>query len=63
MIYFILSFISVIVIGFFFQWKNFKKNYELREKEFELTEFVQRTPTPTPVYEKKKRGRKPKTTK
>jgi len=63
MIYLILFFISVVVLGFYFQWKNFKKNYELKDKEFELTELVQTTPTPTPVYEKKKIGRKPKTTK
>ena len=63
MIYFILSFITVVVIGFFVQWRNFKKNYDSKDEGFELTEFVQKTPTPTPVYEKKKRGRKPKTTK
>jgi hypothetical protein len=61
MIYFILSFISVIVIGFIISWKNFKKNYEMNEEPFELTEYAQKTPTPTPTVEKKKRGRKPKT--
>ena len=41
-----------------------RKRDELNQDEpFELTEFSNTTPTPTPVYEKKKRGRKPKTTK
>jgi|688.fasta_scaffold2072939_2 hypothetical protein len=63
MIYLIISFITVVATGFFIQWKNFKKNYDSKDKGFELTEFVQKTPTPTPIYEKKKRGRKSKTTK
>jgi len=40
-----------------------KRNKITQDIPFELTELVQKTPTPTPVYEKKKRGRKPKTTK
>jgi hypothetical protein len=34
-----------------------------QDEPFEFTEISTTTPTPTPVYEKKKRGRKPKTTK
>jgi hypothetical protein len=60
MIYFLLSFISVFVIGLIISWKNFKKNYEMNEEPFELTEYSQKMPTPTPTVEKKKRGRKPK---
>lgn len=41
-----------------------KKRDQLTEDEpFELTEMSNTTPTPTPLYEKNKRGRKPKTTK
>jgi len=44
--------------------KIIKKTDSIREDEpFEFTEISTTTPTPTPVYEKKKRGRKPKTTK
>jgi hypothetical protein len=61
MIYFILSFISVIVIGFIISWKNFKKLHKDDEDGVELTELSINAPTPTPLPEKKKRGRKPKT--
>ena len=32
----------------------------MNEEPFELTEYSQKMPTPTPTVEKKKRGRKPK---
>jgi len=38
-----------------------KRDIENEDEPFEFTEIS--TTTPTPVYEKKKRGRKPKTTK
>jgi hypothetical protein len=40
-----------------------KRDRLTQDEPFELTEISNTTPTPTPVYEKKKRGRKPKTTK
>jgi hypothetical protein len=40
-----------------------KRDELVQDEPFELTEISNTTPTPTPVYEKKKRGRKPKTTK
>jgi hypothetical protein len=61
MFYFLLSFISVIVIGFIISWKNFKKLHKDDEDGVELTELSINAPTPTPLPEKKKRGRKPKT--
>lgn len=53
--FFILAAISTRVVR--------KKDKMIQDEPFELTEFSNTTPTPTPVYEKKKRGRKPKTTK
>lgn len=54
-----ISFIFAVITS-----RLIKKRDELNQDEpFELTEFSNTTPTPTPVYEKKKRGRKPKTTK
>lgn len=35
----------------------------VQDEPFEIPKISITTPTPTPVYEKKKRGRKPKTTK
>jgi hypothetical protein len=61
MIYFLLSFITVIVIGFIISWKNFKKLHKDDEDGVELTELSINAPTPTPLPEKKKKGRKPKT--
>jgi len=61
MIYFLLSFITVIVIGFIISWKNFKKLHKDDEDGVELTELSISAPTPTPLPEKKKKGRKPKT--
>lgn len=63
MIYTIVIFLSVVVSGFIFQWIRFKKMTPKSEVPFELTEFVQKTPTPTPKIEKKKRTKKPTTTK
>jgi hypothetical protein len=40
-----------------------KRDKLAQDEPFEFTEINLSTPTPTPVYEKKKRGRKPKTTK
>lgn len=62
MIYTIILFLSIGVVGFFLQWKNFKKQERIKEEPFILTEYAQTKPTPTPTPEKKKRVRKPKTT-
>ena len=40
-----------------------KRDSVTQDEPFEFTEMNLTTPTPTPVYEKKKRGRKPKITK
>jgi len=61
MIYTIILFLSIGVVGFFLQWKNFKKQERIKEEPFILTEYAQTKPTPTPTPEKKKRVRKPKT--
>ncbi len=61
MVYTIIIFLSIVVFGFLFQWNNYKKQERIREEPFDLTEFVQNTPTPTPTPEKKKRVRKTKT--
>ena len=58
MIYFIVSFLSIIILGFFFQWKQFKKNLEKKESPFELTELIQKTPTPTPEIKKVRKSKK-----
>lgn len=60
MIYTILILLSIGLFGFFFQLKTYKKKVKTDENPFELTEFVQKMPTPTPTIEKKKRVRKPK---
>ena len=60
MIYTILIFLSIVVFVFAFQWRNYKKTVKSDENPFELTEFAQKMPTPTPTIEKKKRVRKPK---
>jgi hypothetical protein len=63
---FIIILVSVVI---FFMFAAVTANF-IRERDkmvqdepFEFTEINLSTPTPTPVYEKKKRGRKPKTTK
>ena len=61
MIYTIILFLSIGVVGFFLQWINFKKQERIKEEPFILTEYAQTKPTPTPTPEKKKRVRKPKT--
>ena len=61
MIYTIILFLSIAFVGFFLQWKNFKKQERIKEEPFILTEYAQTKPTPTPTPEKKKRVRKPKT--
>ena len=54
-----------ILIFFLVRWffvletKLISKN-EFDDEPFELTELSKMTPTPTPIIEKKKRGRKPK---
>ena len=60
MVYSLIIFFSIVLIGFFIQWKRFKKTSVEEENPFELTEFVQNTPTPTPAIEKKKKIRKTK---
>jgi tellurite resistance protein TehA-like permease len=60
MIYTILIFLSIVVSVFAFQWRNYKKTVKIDESPFDLTEFAQKMPTPTPSVEKKKRIRKPK---
>jgi len=63
---FIISLISAV---FFFILASIsahfvrKRDELIQDEPFELTEYSDTTPTPTPVYEKKRRGRKPKTTK
>jgi len=58
---------SIAVIFFIFAaitTRFIRKRDRIAEDEpFELTEINLSTPTPTPVYEKKKKGRKPKTAK
>ena len=56
MIYTILIFVSLVVVGFFFQWKTYKSAQKAKENPFELTELSQQTPTPTPSVVKKKRA-------
>ena len=63
---FIIILVSAVIFFIFaVSTTNFiRKRDELSQDEpFEFTEINLSTPTPTPIYEKKKRGRKPKTTK
>lgn len=52
--------IFLLVRWFFLLEINTMSKNEFEDEPFELTELSKMTPTPTPILEKKKRGRKPK---
>lgn len=52
--------IFLLVRWFFLLETKTLSKYQIDDEPFELTELSKMTPTPTPIIEKKKRGRKPK---
>lgn len=52
--------IFLLVRWFFLLEINTMSKNEFEDEPFELTELSKMTPTPTPILEKKKRGRKTK---
>lgn len=52
--------VFLLVRWFFLLETKTLSKYQIDDEPFELTELSKMTPTPTPIIEKKKRGRKPK---